>query len=220
MRSQLPERFGGTGSAWCAVIFWGGSSLCPDLFLTPNTDQSYMLVYTSSEFTSGIFILLLFKPYSYEWSVWSGLWRRKFYLSPVSGILYALNQLYIKWSRSFSSHGRTLVSPWLDMVSGLMWAEAGWVDLVIVFTCVVMETDTHWNLSKSWTKFNLLAVKGAALYGALHSGPSLGLLSALVIKIISNKAIVDNSLVRMCCLNWGFTRTDPHHILPAFSRKS
>lgn len=202
VRSQLPERFGGIGSSWCVVILWGASSLCSDVFLTPNTDQSYMLVYTSSKFVPGVFILQLFKPYSYEWLMWSGLWRRKFSLSSMLGILYTLNQLYIKWSSSFSSHGRILVSPWLDMVSGLMCAEAGWVDLVIVFICAVIEIDIHWNPSKSWIKFNSIAVKGAALYGAQHSGPLLRLLSALVIKIISNKATVDNSLVKVCCLNW------------------
>lgn len=161
MRSQLPARFGGTGSSWCVVILWRASSLCSDLFLTLNDDQSYMFVYTSSKLLPGVFILQLFKPYSCEWSVWSGLC-----LSSMLGILYTLNQLYIKWSPSFSPHGRTFVSPWLDMVSGLMWAEACWVDLVIVFTCAVIEIDTHWNLSKSWIKFNSIAVRGAAWYGA------------------------------------------------------
>ena len=52
------------------------------------------------------------------------------------------------------------------MVSGLMCAEAGWVDLVIVFMCAVVEIDTHWCLGKSWMKSNSIAVKGAALYGA------------------------------------------------------
>lgn len=126
------------------------------------------------------------------------------------GILHTLNQLYVKWSTSFLSHGRTSVSPWSGMVSGLMCAEAGWVDLVVVFTCAVIEIDTHWHLSRSWIKFNSIAVKGAALYGAQCSGLSLGHLSAPVIKIVSYKATVDNSLVKVCCLIWRLQ--DLHHI--------
>lgn len=56
-----------------------------------------------------------------------------------------------------------------------MWAEAGWVDLVIVFTCVVIEIDTHWNFNKSQIKFNSIAVQGASLYAAQNRGSSLGL---------------------------------------------
>lgn len=89
------------------------------------------------------------------------------------------------------------------MVSGITCAGAGWVDLVIVFTSAVIEIGTHWNFSKHWMKFNSITVKGAALYGAQCRGPSLGLLSALVVKIVSNTASIDNSLVKMCCLNWG-----------------
>lgn len=54
MRSQHPERFGGTGGSWCVVILWGASSLCSDLFFTPTTDQSYMLVYPDSRFVPGV----------------------------------------------------------------------------------------------------------------------------------------------------------------------
>ena len=51
-------------------------------------------------------------------------------------------------------------------------------------------------------KFNSIALKSAALSSAQHSVLSLGLLSALLIKIVSNIATVDSSLVRMRCLNW------------------
>lgn len=115
-------------------------------------------------------------------------------------ILCTLNQLYIKRSTFFPSHGRTWVSSWVDMVSGLMGAEAGWVDLVIVFTCVVIEIDTHWNFSKSQIKFNSIAVQGASLYAAQNSGSSLGLLRVLVIKVIKLQLIISEGL---CCLNWG-----------------
>lgn len=113
-------------------------------------------------------------------------------------IWYTLNQLYIKWSTSFPSHGRTLVFSWLDMVSGLMWAEAGWVDLVIVFACVVIEIDTHWNLSWSQIKFNSIAVQGASLYAGQNSGSSLGLLRVLVIKVIKLQLII----VSWGCVVW------------------
>lgn len=51
-------------------------------------------------------------------------------------------------------------------------------------------------------KFNSIALKSAALSSAQHSVLSLGLLSALLIKIVSNIAKMDSSLVRMRCLNW------------------
>lgn len=141
--------------------------------------------------------------------MWSGLWRK--------GLIPS--QFNVRYSVYFKSAVCKMVNlfliPWQDFSFsliryGLMHAEAGWVDLVIVFTCAVIEIDTHWHLSRSWIKFNSVAVKGAALYGAQCSGLSLGLLSAPVIKIISNKATADKSLVKVCYLNWPLW--DLHHI--------
>lgn len=149
MRSQLPERLGGAGSARCAVIFW--SSLCPDLFLTPNTNQSYMLVYTSSEFTPGVFILQLFKPYSYAWSVWSGLWRRKFYLSSVLGILYALYYAVYKMVNLF-------LIPWQDFSFSLIrygiWLSVGWSWLSRPGYCIYLCSNWDWYPLKSQQELN------------------------------------------------------------------
>lgn len=47
-----------------------------------------------------------------------------------------------------------------------MQAEAGWVNLVILFTCMVIETNAHRNFSKTQIKFNSAEVQDASLYAA------------------------------------------------------
>lgn len=78
---SLLSRWGVFGGTWCVVILWEAGSLRLDPFCTLNTDQSYTLLYRSSKFVPELFIFLLFKPYSYECSMWSGPWRRKLILS-------------------------------------------------------------------------------------------------------------------------------------------
>lgn len=152
MRSQLSARFSGTGSSWCVVILWRASSLCSDLFLPQNDDQSYMLVYTSSKFLPGIFILQLFKPYYCEWSVWSGFWRRKLILS----------QFNVRYSVYFKSAVYKMVTllltPWQDFRFSLIrygvWLNVGWGLLSRSGYCIYLCSNWDWYPLKSQQELN------------------------------------------------------------------